>query len=135
VHFARNLLALIPKAHQDMVAALFRTIFAPIDAASVEAQWDQFTDTLAPRWPKAAGRNGPHEEVVWVRSRRCCGTRVTRRTNGSTSLRPRVLTGLEAGPRRPQPGAPPSNPRQTPPVWMSSDSLGQRSLPGSLAPS
>jgi hypothetical protein len=27
VHFARNLLALIPKSHKDMVAALFRTIF------------------------------------------------------------------------------------------------------------
>jgi transposase-like protein len=49
VRFARNLLAQIPKAHQDMVAALFRTIFAPIDAASVQAQWDQVTDTLAQR--------------------------------------------------------------------------------------
>ena len=29
VHFARNLLALVPKSHQDMVAAVFRTIFAP----------------------------------------------------------------------------------------------------------
>jgi putative transposase len=29
VHFARNLLAHIPKTHTDMVAAVFRTIFAP----------------------------------------------------------------------------------------------------------
>jgi len=28
VHFARNLLALVPKSHKDMVAAVFRTIFA-----------------------------------------------------------------------------------------------------------
>jgi len=28
VHFARNLLALVPKTHTDMVAAVFRTIFA-----------------------------------------------------------------------------------------------------------
>src|SRR3954449_9667101 len=28
VHFARNLLALVPKSHKDMVAALFRTVFA-----------------------------------------------------------------------------------------------------------
>jgi putative transposase len=28
VHFARNLLALLPKSHKDMVAAVFRTIFA-----------------------------------------------------------------------------------------------------------
>ena len=33
VHFARNLLALIPKSHKDMVAALFRTIFAQPDPA------------------------------------------------------------------------------------------------------
>ena len=32
VHFARNLLALVPKAQQDMVAAVFRTIFAQPDA-------------------------------------------------------------------------------------------------------
>lgn len=54
VHFARNLLATIPKAHQDMVAALFRTSFAGIDAETVEAQWDHVAATLAERWPKAA---------------------------------------------------------------------------------
>jgi transposase-like protein len=31
VHFVRNLLALVPKSHQDMVAAVFRTIFAQPD--------------------------------------------------------------------------------------------------------
>ncbi len=54
VHFARNLLAVIPKAHQDMVAALFRTVFAGIDAEAVSAQWDHVRATLAERWPKAA---------------------------------------------------------------------------------
>jgi transposase-like protein len=54
VHFARNLLAVIPKAHQDMVAALFRTVFAGIDADAVSAQWDHVQATLAERWPKAA---------------------------------------------------------------------------------
>jgi len=54
VHFARNLLAVIPKAHQDMVAALFRTVFAGIDADAVSAQWDHVAATLAERWPKAA---------------------------------------------------------------------------------
>jgi putative transposase len=54
VHFARNLLATIPKAHQDMVAALFRTVFAGIDAEAVSAQWDHVAATLAERWPKAA---------------------------------------------------------------------------------
>ena len=32
VHFARNLLAHVPKSHMDMVAAMFRTIFAQPDA-------------------------------------------------------------------------------------------------------
>ena len=31
VHFARNLLALVPKSHKDMVAAVFRRIFAQPD--------------------------------------------------------------------------------------------------------
>lgn len=54
VHFARNLLAVIPKTHQDMVAALFRTVFAGIDTDGVSAQWDHVAATLAERWPKAA---------------------------------------------------------------------------------
>ena len=34
VHFARNLLAKIPKGHQEMVAAAFRTIFAQVPTRS-----------------------------------------------------------------------------------------------------
>ena len=49
VHFARNLLARIPKAHQDMVAALFRTVFAGIDETTVNTQWDHVRVTLAER--------------------------------------------------------------------------------------
>lgn len=37
-----------------MVAALFRTIFAGIDAETVTAQWDHVRATLAERWPKTA---------------------------------------------------------------------------------
>ncbi len=37
-----------------MVAALFRTVFAGIDADTVSAQWDDVRATLAQRWPKAA---------------------------------------------------------------------------------
>jgi transposase-like protein len=54
VHFARNLLALVPKSHQDMVAAVFRTIFAQPDAATVAATWDQVRDQLGDRFPKIA---------------------------------------------------------------------------------
>jgi len=55
VHFARNLLALVPKSHQDMVAAVFRTIFAQPDPATVSSTWDQVRDQLAGRFPKIAG--------------------------------------------------------------------------------
>ncbi len=52
VHFARNLLSLVPRSHQDMVAAVFRTIFAQPDADAVSATWDQVADQLASRFPK-----------------------------------------------------------------------------------
>jgi transposase-like protein len=52
VHFARNLLALVPKSHKDMVAAVFRTIFAQPDAATVAATWDSVRDQLAAAFPK-----------------------------------------------------------------------------------
>ncbi len=52
VHFARNLLALVPRSHKDMVAALFRTIFAQPDAAAVHATWDEVRDQLATPFPK-----------------------------------------------------------------------------------
>jgi putative transposase len=52
VHFARNLLALVPKTHTDMVAAVFRTIFAQPDASTVAATWDEVRDQLAKSFPK-----------------------------------------------------------------------------------
>ena len=54
VHFARNLLVLVPKSHQDMVAAVFRTIFAQPDPDTVAATWDQVRDQLGDRFPKIA---------------------------------------------------------------------------------
>src|SRR4051812_20045784 len=53
VHFARNLLALIPKTHKDMVAAVFRTIFAQPDPGAVSAAWEQVRDQLTASFPKA----------------------------------------------------------------------------------
>ena len=52
VHFARNLLALIPSSHKDMVAALFRTIFAQPDRAAVFAAWEEVRDQLVKTFPK-----------------------------------------------------------------------------------
>ncbi|HWM73617.1 MAG TPA: IS256 family transposase [Nocardioides sp.] len=54
VHYARNLLATIPKAHMEFVAAAFRSIFALGTAEEVAARWDEVADTLAGRFPKAA---------------------------------------------------------------------------------
>lgn len=52
VHFARNVLSLVPKTHQDMVAAVFRTIFVQPDPDAVRSTWDQVRDQLAGRFPK-----------------------------------------------------------------------------------
>lgn len=52
VHFARNLLAHVPKTHADMVAALFRTIFAQPDAAAVSRAWDEVGNQLAASFPR-----------------------------------------------------------------------------------
>lgn len=52
VHFARNLLSLVPKSHTDMVAAVFRTIFAQPNADAVSDTWDQVRDQLASMFPK-----------------------------------------------------------------------------------
>ena len=52
VHFIRNLLAVVPKTHQHMAAAVFRTIFAQPDADAVTEAWDQVTDQLAASFAK-----------------------------------------------------------------------------------
>jgi transposase-like protein len=52
VHFIRNLLAHVPKAQVDMVAAVFRTIFAQPDPDSMAVTWAQVRDQLAGRFPK-----------------------------------------------------------------------------------
>ncbi|MFD1056829.1 IS256 family transposase [Terrabacter terrigena] len=52
VHFVRNLLAHVPRAQVDMVAAVFRTIFAQPDPESMATTWDQVRDQLAARFPK-----------------------------------------------------------------------------------
>jgi putative transposase len=65
VHFARNLLALVPKSHQDMVAAVFRTIFAQPDPATVSSTWDQVRDQLSKSFPKIAPlMDGAKTEVL-----------------------------------------------------------------------
>jgi len=54
VHFMRNVLAKIPRASGEMVAAAIRTIFAQPDQAHVEAQFDEITTMLGRQFPVVA---------------------------------------------------------------------------------
>jgi len=54
VHFNRNVLARVGKAHGEMVTATIRTIYAQPDAASARAQLRTVADTLAGRFPAVA---------------------------------------------------------------------------------
>lgn len=65
VHFVRNLLALVPKGNQEMVAAAFRTIFAQATREEMAGQWDHVRDTFAERFEKAALlMDGAKDEVL-----------------------------------------------------------------------
>jgi putative transposase len=54
VHFMRNVLAQVPKAHQPAISAAVRTAFAQSDQQSAARQWRQVADSLRERFPKAA---------------------------------------------------------------------------------
>jgi len=54
VHFMRNVLSVVPRASQDMVASVIRTIFAQPDATHVQAQFDEVTRMLERTHPKVA---------------------------------------------------------------------------------
>lgn len=62
VHFARNLLAHVPKGQADYVAAAFRMIFAQAKPADIDAAWDRTRDEFAARWPKI----GPYMDEAKV---------------------------------------------------------------------
>lgn len=54
VYFMRNVLSIVPRASQDMVAAVIRTIVAQPDAKHVQAQFDEVTKMLERSHPKVA---------------------------------------------------------------------------------
>jgi len=60
VHYARNLLAHVPRTEAQMVAAVLRTIFAQPTSDAVAATWAQVRDQLAGRYPKL----GPHMDLA-----------------------------------------------------------------------
>ena len=49
-----NLLARVPKASQEMVAAAFRSVFAQNDPEAIAKTWNNVIDTFDERFPKAA---------------------------------------------------------------------------------
>jgi putative transposase len=55
VHFMRNVLARVPKASAEMVAASIRTIFAQPDAAHVRTQLTEIAAMLRGQFPDVAG--------------------------------------------------------------------------------
>ncbi len=54
VHFMRNLLSVVPRAAQETVAAVVRTIFFQADHASAMTQLREVAQMLRSRFPQAA---------------------------------------------------------------------------------
>jgi putative transposase len=54
VHFMRNVLTVVPKGSQEMVASIIRTIFAQPDHKHIQKQFDEVTTMLARSHPKVA---------------------------------------------------------------------------------
>ena len=62
VHFMRNVLARVPRASAEMVAAAIRTVFAQPDADHVHSQLDEVTRMLAGQFPEVATMLGDAAE-------------------------------------------------------------------------
>lgn len=98
VHFVRNLLQRVPKAHQGMVTAALRSVFAQESAAEILSRWDDLASSLAERFPKAAELMAearedvlafrhfpqPHWKKVW-------STNLLERLNEEVKRRTRVV--------------------------------------------
>lgn len=54
VHFMRNVLSIVPKGSQEMVASIIRTIFAQPDAEHIQKQFREVTTMLGRSHPKVA---------------------------------------------------------------------------------
>jgi transposase-like protein len=106
VHFARILMANIPKGHQEMVSAAFRTIFAQVSPEEIAAQWDHVENMLTERFEKAAAlMRRAKEEVLAFRTFPRAHWRQIRSTNPSVSTRRSSAAAWSSGsfPTRPLP--------------------------------
>jgi transposase-like protein len=65
VHFIRNVLAVVPKAAQELVAATLRTAFDQPTPEATRTQWGHVRDGFADRYPKVAElMDGAEEDVL-----------------------------------------------------------------------
>jgi len=98
VHFARNLLAKVPKGSQDMVAAALRSVFVQTEAQAVEQQWEQVIAMLSEKFPAAAAlMEQAREDVLAFRAfppehwRKIWSTNPLERLNKEIKRRTRVV--------------------------------------------
>jgi putative transposase len=98
VHFARNLLQRVPKAHQGMVTAALRSVFAQESAEEIESRWDDLAASLVDRFPKAAAlMHEAKEDVLAFRPfpkehwKKLWSTNLLERVNEEIKRRTRVV--------------------------------------------
>ena len=98
VHFARNLLQRVPKAHQGMVTAALRSVFAQENAGEILSRWDDLAASLIERFPKAAElMHEAREDVLAFRHfpqqhwRKVWSTNLLERVNEEIKRRTRVV--------------------------------------------
>src|SRR3954468_10797656 len=98
VHFMRNVLARVPKASVEMVAAAIRTIFAQPDAEHVRSQLAEVTSMLAPKFADVAAMvDDAAEDLLAFTSfpqahwRKVWSTNPLERLNGEIKRRPNVV--------------------------------------------
>jgi putative transposase len=98
VHFMRNVLAKVPKASGEMVAAAIRTIFAQPDETHVRAQLDEVASMLAGQFPDVTTMlQDAAEDVLAFTSfpaahwRKIWSTNPLERVNGEVKRRTNVV--------------------------------------------
>jgi putative transposase len=98
VHFIRNVLARVPKASTDMVAAAIRTVFAQPDAQHVSAQLDEIARMLTAKFPDVAAMLTDAREDLLAFStfpvahwKKIWSTNPLERLNGEIKRRTRVV--------------------------------------------
>ena len=108
VHFMRNVLAKVPRASAEMVAAAIRTIFAQPDAAHMRAQLDEITTMLAGQFPDVATMLADAAEDLLAFSafpqahwRKLWSTNPLERVNGEIKRRSNVVGSSPTTPPSP----------------------------------